>query len=458
MMFRDLPRYDGYRGAPGRLLPQVPATWRWNRLASVGRQISEGGHPDLPLLSVYLDRGVIPYAEGGRRVHAPSERLDAYQVVRAGDLVLNNQQAWRGSVGVSAHHGIISPAYVIWRNSSTIAPQYATFLFRASVMVDQFVTASRGVGDIQRDLHNPSLRNTLVPVPPLEDQLAIATYLGHANARIEKAIAAKRRLVALLDERKREVVNRVVTKGLDPDVALVDSGVPWIGLFPEHWGLVPARYIFRPVSRTVTDSALPQLSLTRSVGLVPSGAEGSGTTAAESSGNLQQCARGDFVLNKYRAHMGLFRWCRAPGLVTRNYTVLQPNSHVHHDYFESLFLDPVFAEGLRINARGVGDGMSPLYTSTLMSMKMPLPPPEEQRAIVALIDADTSRFNQQIALTSREIQLLREFRTRLVADVVTGQVDVRAIAATLPDAPESFDNTVSATDDDLGEALNEGEE
>ena len=146
-MFRKLPRYEDYQEGPEPRLPRVPTTWRWSRLASVGRQISETGRPELPLLSVYLDRGVIPYAEGGRRVHAPSEQLDAYQVVRPGDLVLNNQQAWRGSVGVSAHHGIISPAYVIWRNSSVITAQYGTHLFRAPVMVDQFVMASRGVGD-----------------------------------------------------------------------------------------------------------------------------------------------------------------------------------------------------------------------------------------------------------------------------------------------------------------------
>lgn len=145
-------------------------------------------------------------------------------------------------------------------------------------------------------------------------------------------------------------------------------------------------------------------------------------------------------------------------MVTRNYTVLKPNSLVYHDYFENLFLDPVFAEGLRINARGVGDGMSPLYTSTLMSMKMPLPPIEEQQAIVGLIIADTARLNQQIALTSREIQLLQEFRNRLVADVVTGQIDVRVTAASLPDTPEQDTKLDSLLDNGLEDVLGEGEE
>lgn len=145
-------------------------------------------------------------------------------------------------------------------------------------------------------------------------------------------------------------------------------------------------------------------------------------------------------------------------MVTRNYTVLKPSSLVYHDYFENLFLDPVFAEGLRINARGVGDGMSPLYTSTLMSMKMPLPPIEEQQAIVGSIIADTARLNQQIALTLREIELLQEFRTRLVADVVTGQVDVRGIAESLPNTPEQDTDLDSLLGDDLEGELGESEE
>ncbi|MDJ0412086.1 restriction endonuclease subunit S [Rhodococcoides fascians] len=437
-------------------LGELPAHWKTVRTKSLLVERVEKGHQEEPLLAATQSHGVIRKSEYGIRTVTATKDLHLLKLVEVGDFVIS-LRSFQGGIERCYHRGIISPAYTVLTARSTKDRDYLTYLFKSKPFISSLTLSVTGIREGQ-NIDYSTLAVDLLPVPPAEEQVSIVKYLTHANARIDKAIAAKQRLIALLQERKREVVNRLVTEGLDPDVAFVDSGVPWIGLVPEHWGLVPARHIFRPVSRTVTDSALPQLSLTRSAGLVPSGTEGSGTTAAESAGNLQQCARGDFVLNKYRAHMGLFRWCRAPGIVTRNYTVLQPKSQVHHDYFESLFLDPVFAEGLRINARGVGDGMSPLYTSTLMSMKMPLPPLEEQRAIMGLINADTSRFSQQIAVTSREIRLLGEFRTRLVADVVTGQVDVRAIGSTLSEAPISFDNLVSAIDDELQEALSETEE
>lgn len=455
-MFRNLPRYEQYEPTESPWLGDLPSHWYTQRTKTLLVERSQKGYPHEPLLAATQSQGVILKSDYGSRTVTATKDLHLLKLVEVGDFVIS-LRSFQGGIERCHHRGIISPAYTILTTKSDEYREYLTFLFKSIPFVDSLTLAVTGIREGQ-NVDYATLAVDQLPVPTPEEQASIAKYLAHANARIDKAIVAKRRLITLLDECKREVVNRVVTKGLDPGVSLVDSGVPWIGSLPEHWELVPARYNFRPVLRTVTDSSLPQFSLTRSAGLVPSGTEGSGTTAAENSGNLQQCERGDFVLNKYRAHMGLFRWCRTPGLVTRNYTVLQPKSHVHHDYFESLFLDPVFAEGLRINARGVGDGMSPLYTSTLMSMKMPLPPLDEQRAIAGVISADTAKFNRQIALTSREIQLLREFQTRLVADVVTGQVDVRAIAATLPDPPESFDDVVSVPDDELEEVLSESEE
>ena len=431
--------------------------WETRSLRSLLTPRSERDRPDLPLLTVARERGVFVRSDEDANHNAIPDDLGNYKVARSGDLVINKMKAWQGSLGLAPVDGIVSPAYFVFEADFEV-PRFGEYLLRSKPYVAKFGAASDGVRIGQWDLDISRMRNIEVSLPRADEQAAIAKYLAHANSRIGRAIAARTRLISLLEEQAREIVNRVVTKGLDRTVPFVDSGVPWIGLLPEHWSLVPARSIFKPVSRAVTDSALPQLSLTRSVGLVPSGAPGSGTIAAENSDNLQQCNRGDFVLNKYRAHLGLFRWCRTPGMVTRNYTVLKPSSLVYHDYFENLFLDPVFAEGLRINARGVGDGMSPLYTSTLMSMKMPLPPIEEQQAIVGSIIADTARLNQQIALTLREIELLQEFRTRLVADVVTGQVDVRGIAESLPNTPEQDTDLDSLLDDDLEDELGESEE
>src|SRR5204862_256213 len=136
----------------------IPKHWNVTKFWTVARQVSRSGLPDAGLMSVYLDRGVIPYSEGGGLVHKPSESLDAYQLVEPGNFVLNNQQAWRGSVGVSKHRGIVSPAYLIFELSKELDPTFANYQFRETRFVDEMMLSSQGVGDIQRQVKWPLLR------------------------------------------------------------------------------------------------------------------------------------------------------------------------------------------------------------------------------------------------------------------------------------------------------------
>jgi len=141
--------------------------------------------------------------------------LSSYQVVHPGDLVLNNQQAWRGSVGVSKHHGIISPAYVVLRLSGHLHPHFANYLFQSRVMVNQFVVSSKGVGDIQRDIHVPWLRNVLAPIPPFEDQAAISAFLDREVSFISDRSVHVDPGISLLREYHTRLIADVVTGKLD---------------------------------------------------------------------------------------------------------------------------------------------------------------------------------------------------------------------------------------------------
>jgi type I restriction enzyme S subunit len=182
---------------------------------AVARIRSEKNRPDLGLLSVFLGRGVILYGEGGGQVHKPSLELTEYQVVHPGDLVLNNQQAWRGSVGVSNHHGIISPAYVVLRLDGSLDPRYAGYLFSSRSMVAQFVTSSKGVGDIQRDIYVPWLKNMRIPIPPRKEQAAIAEHLDRQLAGLEHQALLSEREIDLLQEYRTRLISDVVTGKLD---------------------------------------------------------------------------------------------------------------------------------------------------------------------------------------------------------------------------------------------------
>lgn len=193
----------------------VPQHWSVVDFWTVARQLSITGVPHEPLMSVYLDRGVIPYSEGGGLVHKPSESLDGYQLVKPGNFVLNNQQAWRGSVGVSKHRGIVSPAYLVFELADAIDPAFANYQFREQRFVDEMMLSSQGVGDIQRQIKWPLLREAKVFLPPLDEQRRIAIYLDSATCRIDSLIAKTLRSIELLREHRSALITAAVTGKID---------------------------------------------------------------------------------------------------------------------------------------------------------------------------------------------------------------------------------------------------
>lgn len=190
--------------------------WHSRPFCSIARSKSISGQADEGLLSVYLDRGVIPYSEGGGLVHKPAESLEKYQLVEPGDLVMNNQQAWRGSLGVSQHRGIVSPAYLVFElDREQIDPAFANYAFRSKPYVDQFMLASMSVGDIQRQLKWPHLRKVMVSLPPLSEQKRIVTDLNGRLFRLEGLIQRTRLSVLYLQEKRTALITAAVTGKID---------------------------------------------------------------------------------------------------------------------------------------------------------------------------------------------------------------------------------------------------
>lgn len=196
-------------------LGEVPVSWDVKPLCTISSIRNELNPNNLPLLSVFLNMGVILYEQGGGQVHAPSLDLSNYQVVRKGDFVLNNQQAWRGSVGVSPYEGIISPAYFVLKLADCLDPVFANYLMRSRVMVDQYVVASKGVGDIQRTVFWPFLRKSLVPIPDMAEQKKIVEFLQKETASLDGAILNITKEINLLSEYRTRLMSDVVTGKLD---------------------------------------------------------------------------------------------------------------------------------------------------------------------------------------------------------------------------------------------------
>lgn len=430
-MFNEFKPYPHYQAPPGHWIPAPPAHWRVLPGTSVLKPVRERNKDLRETTVLSLSYGKVVVKGEDQLTGLVPESFESYQVLEPGDIVVrptdlqNDKTSVR--VGSVQDRGIITSAYLGFRAVGVDAAFAAAYL---AALDSLKVFYGMGSG-LRQNLDLKDFKRLPFLVPPSGEQQAIVNYLAHAGERIDRAVVGKQKLIALLAEQKQMVIHQAVTRGIDHSAPLKPSGMPWLPDLPAHWQIVPVRRLLRAISRPVTNHSLPRASMTRARGLVPTDSMNSNVKRGDGHDNVQACESGDFVLNKYRAHLGLFASVATPCIVTRNYSVFRAVTEFDHQYLEALFRDFSYSDAFRINARGVGDGMSPLYTNTLYRIPVCIPPLEEQRKIVALVNKVTNDFNQLAETTAREIALMREFRTRLTTDVVTGQFDVRGIASTL---------------------------
>lgn len=422
-------RYERYRDSGIKWMGEIPEHWESTRIVNLLSLKTERGFANEKLLSVYLDKGVIKNSDSdGKQVHKPSEDLNAYQLVEIGDFVMNNQQCWRGSVGVSQYRGIISPAYHIFKLKDCLLGHYANYLLRDYTMVTQYLIASKGVGSIQRILSFPWFKNSLCIIPPKSEQEQIVRFLDGCLALIDKYVKEKEREVELLKELKNAEINRTVTKGLNPNAEMKDCGIEWIGEIPNHWASLNLRNLLVEKSiKGYPDEML--LSVVREQGVVPRSydKEENHNVIPSDLSNYKLVEEGDFVINKMKAWQGSCGVSNYKGIVSPAYYVYKITFPLDKCFFHLLLRSKLYVNFFARYSDGIRVGQWDLSAMKLRSIPIWLPPIDEQHAIVAYIQQMEERINKAIAGIEREIELVKEYKTRLVSDVVTGKVDVRDI-------------------------------
>lgn len=235
--------YPAYKPSGVEWLGSVPAHWEIVRLRSVLSKANRRNRPDLPLLSVVRNLGVIlrDVTNMKENHNFIPDNLSNYKVVMSGQFAMNKMKAWQGSYGVAQHDGIVSPAYFVF-DLRGVAGDYFHLAIRSESYVPFFAQASDGVRIGHWDLSRARMREIPFLVPPLTEQETIVQYLEHVKRRMDCYVNAKRKLIALLEEEKQAVVNQAVTRGLDPNVRLKSSGVEWLGDIPEHWETIRLGY------------------------------------------------------------------------------------------------------------------------------------------------------------------------------------------------------------------------
>ena len=295
-------------------------------------------------------------------------------------------------------------------------------------------------------------------MPPLVEQAAIVRFLNHADRRIRRYIRAKEKLIALLEEQKQAIIHQAVTGLIDvrtgqPYLAYKDSGVEWIGEVPAHWEVLPLCAVSTP--KSVIDQQhreLLSVYLNRGVIRFSEVQQKRTNVTSEDLSKYQAVDPGDFVLNNQQAWRGSVGVSGLTGIVSPAYLVLALNSGLNVSFANALFRDRVMVVQYLLCSRGVGSIQRNLYWPHFKRATFALPPPGEQRAIARSLQEATAKSGEGVARVQSEIELLHEYRTRLIADVVTGKLDVREAAAALPEVDPL------AADDEADEQLDAGEE
>ena len=472
-MIADLKPYREMKDSGVGLLGEVPAHWAVRRLAQIGKlSKGSGGNKDD---EVSIGVPCIRYGDlyttheffiRRSRSFISKEKAADYTAIEFGDVLFAGSGETIDEIGKSAVNLMRQEAYcggdvILFRPEQQVEAHYLGYALDCPPAATQKATMGRGITIMH--IYGTQLKYLTIPLPPLPEQTAIVRFLDHADRRIRRYIRAKQKLIALLEEQKQALIHQAVTRGLDPNVRIKPSGVEWLGDVPEHWQV---RHLGR-------------------IGLFFKG--GGGTKEDEREEGIP-CVRYGDLYTHHRFFITASRACVAPELAATAYTPIAYGDVLFAGSGETmeeigksavnLIRGPaccggdviVFRPSIDAEARflgyiadcsasvhqkaciGRGFTVMHIYSSDLKYMTVAIPPVPEQAAIVSFLDRTTAALDAATTSAQRETSLLREYHTRLIADVVTGKLDVREASARLPDEVEELEPL------DEADALIDGEE
>ena len=432
----SLTPYPTMKDSDMEWLGEVPEHWELRRMKTLLLQRSEKGFPDEPLLAATQTKGVVRKEHYENRTVLAMKDLHLLKIVRVGDFVIS-LRSFQGGIEYARDRGIISPAYTILYPVERDNHAYLAQVFKSKTFIDNlslFVTGIRQGQNIDYD----KLARSRVPLPPLPEQTAITHFLDYTDRRIQRYLHAKQKLITLLEEQKQAIIHQAVTGQIDvrtgqPYPAYKDSGVEWLGEVPEHWEMVRNGQLF--VQRNETGfPELPILEVSLKTGVRIRDLENPGRKQMMTvRSEYKRAVKGDITYNMMRMWQGAVGVTPADGLVSPAYVVAKPLRGTEPRYFSALFRTSAYMAEVDKCSRGIVKDRNRLYWEDFKQMSTPYPPPDEQVLIADAIDQNMATIEGGIHRIHRQIDLLSEYRTRLISDVVTGKLDVREAAARLPE-------------------------
>ncbi len=437
-MIDELRPYAKMKPSGLQWLGDMPAHWDVRRNGRLFRPRREVEFPDLPIFEVSIRSGVrIRDFENGGRKQEMSDR-SKYQRAARGDIAYNMMRMWQGAVGIAPVDGLVSPAYVVARPFAETDASYYAYLFRTAAYMREIDVFSRGIVPDRNRLYWESFKQMPSVYPPPDEQRLIVRFLDWHGAQTAKLIRTKKKIIALLNEQKQAIIHRAVTRGLDPNAKLKPSGIPWLGDVPGGWEISRLKRL----ARLRSGETITAFQIEESGAFPVYGGNGRRGYAARHNHD------GDFILiGRQGALCGNIHQATGKFFASEHAIVAHPRVKFEVRWFAEIL------RVMNLNQYSIAAAQPGLSVERIEILELPVPPLKEQAAIVQSIDRETAELNAAISLANKEIAFIQEFRTRMIADVVTGKLDVRSAAAILPAAIEAGTIDDQGVIDDLDEAL-----
>lgn len=426
-------RYSEYKDSGVQWLGKIPKHWDiikakylWNEVFSFSENGSEN------LLSVSQYDGVTQAKNESR-----SESLKGYKKVAKDNLVINIMLAWMGGLGVSEYNGIVSPAYCVYRLKKAANPKFMHYLYKTPMYLAEFARHSTGVIPSRWRMYTDDFGQVLTLVPPIDEQDMIVSYLDKVTSKIDEAIAQQQKMIDLLNERKQIIINNAVTKGLNPDVPMKDSGVDWIGEIPEHWEVMKTLFT---LSMPITDGphetpllyedGIPFVSA-EAVSMGNGGINFNHIRGYISKTFYDECCK-KYTPQRYDIYMiksGATTGKVAIVETDVKFTIWSPlavfrcNQQIMNPYYLFFVLQSKFYQ-LQVQLGWSYGTQQNIGMRTLEKLKVTVPPVCEQVMIANKIKEKLVPINNAIKIANEQITLLYERKQLIINNVVMGKVKV----------------------------------
>lgn len=419
--------YSNYSATPLPWLPQIPSHWSLARNKNIFQEAKEivGDNANAyPLLSL-TKKGIILRDVSSGKGKFPKD-FNTYKIVKPGDMAfcLFDIDETPRTVGLSNFDGMLTGAYTIF-HVSNINPRYAYYYY---LSLDDVKAMRPLYSGLRKTINTGTFLGTKIPIPPHDEQNQIVRFLDWKVSSVNRLINIKRKERKMIEAMKHSMVSGAVTYGLNPDVPMKFSGVKWLGDIPAHWQTIKLRQLLHPVS-IKNHPELPLLSVVREQGVIVrdiNDKEANHNYIPDDLSGYKVVKRGQFAMNKMKAWQGSYGISDYTGIVSPAYFIFDV-SFDNLEYFHYAIRSKVYVNFFAQASDGIRVGQWDLQMDKMKEIPFIVPPSDEQAEIVDFIKRTLPRYDAAIEKLTVEVETLEEYKTKLIADVVTGKIDVRDV-------------------------------